>query len=160
MEYNPETAFKILKAMENYKESAVPSPLTALDEDTGLPPPPPKPHLIDPSTFNFDGIPNLPTGPITQPSRPQAPETTAPRSWVGEMDYAIFMAHVGWMKQERLITTGDSNGYPREIAIAGVRLLKEVEAKGGWDKAMEIATEAKAATTLTGILEALRKAKP
>ena len=76
------------------------------------------------------------------------------------MDYAIFMAHASWMKQERIITTDDSRGHPREIAIAGVRLLKEVEAKGGWDKAMEIATEAKAAATLTGILEALRKVKP
>ena len=155
MEYKAETGFRILKAMESYKEPALPSPLTALDEDTGLPP---RPQPIDISTLDLDDIP--PPSLVTTLRRLQDPEKTDPKSWIGEMDYAIFMAHVGWMNQERLITTGDSNGYPREIAIAGVRLLKEVEAKGGWDKAMEIATEAKAATTLTGILEALRKAKP
>lgn len=153
MEYNPETAFAILKAMENYQGSTVPSPLTELDENTGLPPAPtPHPQEVVPEA-EFRRR-------ISQLRRRQTPEKTAPKSWIGEMDYAIFMAHVGWMKQERLITTGNSNGYPREIAIAGVRLLKEVEAKGGWDKAMEIATEAKAAATLTGILEALRKVKP
>ena len=51
MEYNPGTAFKILKAMESYKGFDVPSPLTALDEDTGLPPPP-KP--IDMSKLNLE----------------------------------------------------------------------------------------------------------
>ena len=154
MEYNPKTAFKILKAIESYKGSTVPSPLTALDEDTGLPPPP-KP--IDMSKLNLDSIRNA--GPLTLPPRPAAPEKTDPKSWIGEMDYRIFMAHANWMKQERLITTDDGRGYPSELTFKGVQLLKQVEAKGGWDKAMEIVTEAKAAATLTDMLETLRKAK-
>ena len=154
MEYNPETAFKILKAMENYKESAVPSPLTALDADTGLPP---RPEPMDISTLDLDDIPA--PSPVTALRRLQDPEKTNPKSWIGEMDYAIFMAHANWMKQERLITTDDGRGYPSELTFKGVQVLKQVKAKGGWDKAMEIVTEAKAAATLTDMLETLRKAK-
>ncbi len=158
MEYNPETGFNILKAMEEYKRSVVPSPFTALDEDTGLPPPPPPSKRIDPSKVDFQNISRR--DPLQIPPRPQIPETTDPKSWIGEMDTAIFLAHVDWMKQERLITsTDDSRGYPRELTIKGVQLLKEVEAKGGWDKAMEIVAEAKTATTLTSISDVLRKAK-
>ena len=157
MQYDPEIGFKILKSMEIYPESAVPSPFTALDEDTGLPP---KPEPIDLSDLSKLDLVNTPVpypGPL--PERFQTPERTHPRSWIGEMDYEIFMAHAGWMKQERLITTSDRAGYPRELTIKGVQLLKEVEAKGGWDKALDIVAQAKAATTLTSICEVLRKAK-
>ena len=162
MEYNPETGFNILKAMENYKGSTVPSPLTELDENTGLPPattPPPR-KLVSASGDAEEFSRRVSQDLRERLRRPQTPERTAPKSWIGEMDYAVFMAHVNWMKQERLITTSDSSGYPRELAIKGVQLLKEVEAKGGWGKAMEIVAEAKTATTLTSISEVLRKAKP
>ena len=40
MQYDWESAYRILAAMEKYPGPNVPSPDVALDEDTGLPPPP------------------------------------------------------------------------------------------------------------------------
>ena len=77
------------------------------------------------------------------------------------MENETFLAHVSWLKQEKLITTGgESTDLPEEITMAGVQLLKEVEAKGGWERALEIASETKSPATLTSLREALRKAKP
>ena len=157
MEYNREVAFNILKAMESYPDSTVPSPHEPLLEDTGRPAPSPPRDIIAPdiSLRLRADLPNLATRVVS------TQETTDPKSWVGEMNTNTFLAHVNWLKQERFVSTkGGNPDFPREITITGVRLLKEVEAKGGWEKAIAIAREAKAPETLTGLLEALRKARP
>ena len=157
MEYSQETAFKILKAMEAYPDSVVPSPYEPLEEDTGRPAP--KPPMELPTG---EAIATFVSNPLEKTNqRPAPPKTTDPKSWIGEMDNETFLAHVGWLKQEKFITTTEGNtARPREITMPGVQLLKEVEAKGGWGKALEIASEVKAASTLTSMREALRKAKP
>ena len=154
MEYSQETAFKILKAMENYPDSVVPNPYEPLEEDTGRPTP--KPPIESPPIEELARRLYNPLRP-----RPTPPETTNARSWVGEMENETFLAHISWLKQEKLITTGGgSTDLPKEITMAGVQLLKEVEAQGGWERALEIASETKAPATLTSLREALRKAKP
>lgn len=156
MKYEQETAFRILKAMEDYPDSVVPSPYQPLEDETGRPAPKPKrrPRAELPSVFA-----RVRTGPDFE--MPPPPETTHSKSWVGEMDNGTFLAHVGWLKQEKFITTtGGGADIPKEITITGVRFLKEVEAKGGWESAVAIATEAKAPATLTSMYDALRKAKP
>lgn len=159
MKYEQETAFRILKAMEVYRDSVVPSPYEPLEDETGRPAP--KPTKISPKP-----IAELsPVGIRTDFETPPSPETTHPKSWVGEMDSGTFLAHVTWLKQEKFITTTDGLTFrltdlPEEITIAGVRLLKEVEVNGGWESAVEIAKEAKAPATLTSMYDTLRKAKP
>ena len=157
MEYSQETAFKILKAMENYPDSLVPTPYEPLEEDTGRPAPKPP---IEPA-LREALVRQLSTPQPTDHRRAAPPETTHPKSWVGEMENETFLAHVSWLKQEKFITTrGGGTDLPKEITIAGVQLLKEVEAKGGWERAVQIASETKAAATLSSMREALRKAKP
>ena len=45
MQYDWESAYRILAAMEKYPGPNVPSPDVELDEDTGLPPSPPSPRV-------------------------------------------------------------------------------------------------------------------
>ena len=153
MKYDQEIAFKILKAMENYEEASVPSPYLALDAETGLP------EKVDPTPRDF--TPRRASRSSMPPSPPQTPQTTDPKSWIGQMDSKIFFAHAIWLKQEKLITTAKEMGNerPHEITFTGVRLLKEIEAKGGWEKSVGIADQAQAAATFTGMLEVLRKVK-
>lgn len=155
MEYSQETAFKILTAMENYPDSVVPSPYMPLEEDTGHPVP-------RPPIERAGGIfaKPLPTPQGTNTRRATPPKTTHPKSWIGEMETKTFLEHVNWLRQEKLITTGEEDtDLPKGITMTGVELLKEVEVKGGWEKAVQIASEAKAAATLSGMRKALRKAK-
>ena len=157
MKYSQEIAFKILKAMEEYPDSRVPSPYEPLEEDTGRPKPKPPTEQVAIEGLTTH-LPN-PQPPTYRKLTP--PDTTDPKSWVGEMPNKTFLAHTSWLKQEKLITTrGGSFDLPTEITMAGVQLLKAVEAIGGWERAMEIASEKKAPATLTSLHEALRKAKP
>ena len=139
--------------MEAYPDSVVPSPYEPLEDETGRPALKPKPRL-KPKASLRDALERRDF------QMPPPPETTHSKSWVGEMDNGTFLAHVGWLKQEKFITTkGGSLDLPKSIIIAGVRFLKEVEAKGGWESAVEIATESKAPATLTSMYDALRKTK-
>ena len=159
MKYCHQTAFRILDAMERYVDETVPSPHEALMPETGRP----KPSASDAQRAGVFGsgpprsILNLDQSRTVEP-RPQTPIKTDAASWVGEMDTAELLAHARWLKEERFITVS-SRGYPAQLTMAGVKLLKEVQAKGGWENASKIAKGASAAATLTSMLAVLRKAK-
>ena len=79
------------------------------------------------------------------------------------MDRNSFLAHALWLKEERFIATrqaGSKGEYPVRIAARGVQLLKEIEAKGGWEDAVALAQSADSAATLTRLLGVLQKARP
>ena len=163
MEYDWESAYRILVAMQNYPGPKVPSPDVELDEDTGLPPPP------APRTQACPGEVRVRLQDIDLPTlnrvreRPQVSPSTNPKSWIGEMDRNSFLAHTLWLKEERFIATrqvGSEGECPDRITVRGVQLLKEIEAKGGWEDAAALAQSANSAATLTSLLGVLQKAKP
>ena len=161
MQYDWESAYRILAAMEKYPGPNVPSPDVELDKDTGLPPPPPSPRVSrEPVMAQLQDI-DLST-PTRVRERPSIPPSTNPKSWIGEMDRNLFLAHTLWLKEERFITTkkaGSRGEYPDRITAKGVQLLKEIEVIGGWGDAVALAQSANSAATLTSLLGALQKAK-
>ena len=163
MEYDWESAYRILVAMQNYPDPKVPSPDVELDEDTGLPPPPVPHPPVSPEDLSvrLQNI-NLPT--LTRArEQPQISPSTNPKSWIGEMDRNSFLVHTLWLKEERFIATRQvrSEGeHPDRITVRGIQLLKEIEAKGGWEDAVALAQSANSASTLTSLLGVLQKAKP
>ena len=105
MEYDWESAYRILVAMQNYPDPKVPSPDVELDEDTGLPPPPVPHPPVSPEDLSarLQNI-NLPT--LTRArEQPQISPSTNPKSWIGEMDRNSFLVHTLWLKEERFIAT-------------------------------------------------------
>ena len=160
MEYDWESAYRILVAMQNYPGPKVPSPDIELDDDTGLPPPIPQvsPEEVRVRLQNID-LPVL----SRARERPQISPSTNPKSWIGEMDRDSFLAHTLWLKEERFIATkqvSSEGEHPDRITARGVQLLKEIEAKGGWEDAAALAQSANIAATLTSLLGVLQKAKP
>ena len=160
MQYDWESAYRILAAMEKYPGPNVPSPDVALDEDTGLPPPPRPRVSQDLLETKLRDI-NLPALDRVR-ERPPIPSSTNPKSWIGEMDRSLFLSHTVWLKEERFITTTratSSGEFPDRITAKGVQLLKGIEAVGGWDDAVALAQSANSAATLTSLLGVLQKAK-
>ena len=163
MEYNWETAYKILSAMQNYRGNNVPGPDVELDEGTGLPPPPAPPLrpatelLAELNVTDLDDVLGI------IPERPQIPQLTSTKSWIGEMDRASFLAHTLWLKEEKFITTRKAAAegeHPDGITARGVQILKEIEAKGGWQASMAVTQAAGSPTTLTSMLAVLQKSTP
>lgn len=162
MEYDWGSAYRIIAAMEKYPGPNVPSPDVELDEETGLPPPPPPPRLSRKPVMARSQ--NIALSSLDRvPERASVPPSTNPKSWIGEMDRDLFLAHTLWLKEERFITTkkaGTQGEHPDRITAKGVQLLREIEAIGGWDDAVALAQSSNSATTLTSLLRALQKAKP
>lgn len=89
MQYDWESAYRILAAMEKYPGPNVPSPDVELDESTGLPPPPSPPVSREPVTARLPDIDPSVLNRVRE--RPSIPPSTNPKSWIGQMDRNLFL---------------------------------------------------------------------